>query len=55
MTRRGTDHWPTVPDAEPDYGVRYELERTTTAFLTLLWRQWQIAEKEANVKDLTPK
>jgi hypothetical protein len=53
-------HWPIVPDAEPedvyygDGGVRCELEHTTTAFLTLLWRQWQIAEKEA-AKDLTPK
>jgi hypothetical protein len=46
MTRRQAEHWPTPPDEEPDYGVRYELERTTTAFLTLLWRQRQIAEKE---------
>jgi hypothetical protein len=49
MTRRQAEQ-PLPPDAEPDYGVRYELERITTAFLTLLWRQWQIAEKEAKTE-----
>ncbi len=59
MTQRRHDHqyWPIVPDAEPDdlyCPERRALERTTTEFLTLLWRQRMIAEKEVT-KALTPK
>lgn len=52
MTQRRADHqhWPVVPDAEPGdiyRAEKYELERKTTEFLTLLWRQRMIAEDEA--------
>lgn len=54
MIRADHQYWPLVPDAEPDdlyCPERWALERTTTEFLTLLWRQRMIAEKEAKRQD----
>jgi hypothetical protein len=53
MTQHRADHqrWPKVPDAQPEdiyCPERHALERVTTAFLALLWKQRMIAEKEAN-------